>query len=221
MKKIFYIALILSAVLITSGCSGASKQEQLQLAQEMDEIKKDNQRLADEVERLKEENEDLSEQLAVLKVQIEQLKKENGSAMGQEEVLMIYGGNIDSYEKEEVGYIELSDDLSLEDKLDMLADRLSSDVFEGLGIEVSEIAIIHGKQVAIVNLIENEEAADIGWSTRYFQGSAGGSITSVALSSTFLQKDYKGEWIDGVKFLYNDKEIEFEHVQGLSEANYR
>ena len=30
-----------------------------------------------------------------------------------------------------------------------------------------------------------------------------------------------GEWIDGVKFLYNDEPIEYDHVYELSETQYR
>lgn len=33
------------------------------------------------------------------------------------------------------------------------------------------------------------------------------------LARTFLQSDFQGEWIDGVKFIYNNSETnEFEHI---------
>jgi len=31
----------------------------------------------------------------------------------------------------------------------------------------------------------------------------------------YLQKDLEGEWIDGVKFLYNNDDVEFHHVGDL------
>ena len=93
-----------------------------------------------------------------------------------------------------------------------------------------EIKDIEGKSVAVINLREspiNEEIAGpeemIGhsWATYYFQGSTGGVLTSIKLVETFLQRDYRGPWIDGVQFLYEGNQIDFEHVEGLREINYR
>jgi len=208
---------------MTSGCSNSIKQEKLQLTEEINQIKEENQNLSNEINNLKQKNEDLSEEIGILQDEINQLKQENDVSNGEKEeaTLTIYGGNIDTYESEEVGKLVISNAFPLDEKLAILAERLSQDVFEGLGIELSQIDTIHGKQVATINLTEKENPQGATWNTMYFQGSAGGAITSVALGDTFLQKEYDGEWIDGVRFLYNNQEIEFQHVEGLSEANYR
>ena len=51
------------------------------------------------------------------------------------------------------------------------------------------------------------------WSSGYFQGSTGGNATVTKLIRTFLQEDFEGEWVDGVKFLYNNDDTNnFEHI---------
>ena len=78
---------------------------------------------------------------------------------------------------------------------------------------------MNGKKVATINL------ADSGtnkWVPK-FQGSTGGAVTSNTLIENFLQSNNKskGEWIDGVKFLYNNETIEYDHVSDLSTMKYR
>ncbi|MDQ2087579.1 hypothetical protein RBH29_14195 [Herbivorax sp. ANBcel31] len=78
--------------------------------------------------------------------------------------------------------------------------------------------------MAVINLREYDEkntSIRRSWKSHYFQGTTGGRETSVTLIETFLQRDYSGEWIDGVSFLYYDNEIEFFHVEGLSKIQYR
>ena len=38
--------------------------------------------------------------------------------------------------------------------------------------------------------------------------------------NNLLQKNYSGDWIDGVKFTYKGKKIEFDHVPALGETNF-
>ena len=56
-----------------------------------------------------------------------------------------------------------------------------------------------------------------------FQGSTGGQVTANTLIENFLQSNNKSktEWIDGVKFLYNNETIEYDHVADLSNIQYR
>ena len=151
MKKILYVILMLSLVGVTSACSNSVKEEKLQLTEEINKIKEDNQNLSNEINDLKQKNEDLNEVIEKLQEELDQLKQENDVANGEEKeiTLTIYSGNIDSYEREEVGTLIVSNAFPLDEKLAILAERLSQDVFEGLGIELSEIDTIHGKQVAL------------------------------------------------------------------------
>jgi len=133
--------------------------------------------------------------------------------------LSIYSVDENSLEPNESSTIEVNESLSLEDKLKELAKTVSEKKFDKLPIEVKSIDTVNGKKVATINL------ADSGtnkWVTK-FQGSTGGSVTANTLIENFLQSNNKskGEWIDGVKFLYNNETIEYDHVSDLSTIKYR
>lgn len=221
MKKILYIMFIVSTVIMTSACSSSIKQENLELTQEIKQITQENQVLVNEIKTMKKNSEGLEQELLTMKSEINELKKEMGIETEGESRLIIYGADIDTYEQEVVKQINVKNSLPLKEKLEVLADALSEAVFEGLGIEVSEIMIEKGKQIATINLTEKDNNQGTGWDTIYFQGSAGGAITFVSLRDTFLQGEYNGQWIDGVRFLYENEIIEFQHVEGLSEISYR
>jgi hypothetical protein len=133
--------------------------------------------------------------------------------------LSIYTIDENSLEPNESSSIEVNESLSLEDKLKELSKVISEKKFDKLPIEVKSIDTVNGKKVATINL------ADSGtnkWVPK-FQGSTGGSVTSNTLIENFLQSNNKsrGEWIDGVKFLYNNETIEYDHVSDLSTIKYR
>ena len=133
---------------------------------------------------------------------------------------IIYGGNIDTYEKEVIGKIGDSKGEKVEEKLATIANKLSEMKFNRLPIEVLKIETIDGKRIAKINLKEDSKN-EKGWAKLYMQGSAGGTITSVSLIETFLQKEYKGEWIDGVEFLLEGKKCDFQHAPDLENVVYR
>ncbi|NFG62627.1 MULTISPECIES: hypothetical protein [unclassified Clostridium] len=146
------------------------------------------------------------------------------------EAFSIYTEDADNMEIKEISTIELNKDLSLEDKLKKLSKALSEKTFDNLPIEVKSIDTVDGKKIATINL--DESAANKGvtsnadlkkpnWAANKLQGSTGGEISENSLLETFLQVKYKGEWIDGVKFLYKNEPIEFEHTPNLSQINYR
>lgn len=130
---------------------------------------------------------------------------------------------------EEFGFYKEVD--TIEKKLNVIASKLSSGEFKILPIELMEIEEIDGKKVATFNLKENEEnigETDLSkysspsWANDFFQGSAGGGWTCYTLQTTMLQPDYDGEWIDGVRFLYNGEENKyFQHIEGLDRIKYR
>ena len=133
--------------------------------------------------------------------------------------LSIYTIDDNSLEPNESSTIELNESLSLEDKLKELSKTVSEKNFDNLTIEVKSIDTVNGKKVATINLADSNTNK---WVPK-FQGSTGGAVTSNTLIENFLQTNNKskGEWIDGVKFLYNNKAIEYEHVSDLSTIQYR
>jgi hypothetical protein len=150
-------------------------------------------------------------------------KTENNTSKDDTKVnkikLSIYTIDENSLEPNESSTIEVNESLSLEDKLKELSKAVSEKKFDKLSIEVKSIDTVNGKKVATINL------ADSGtnkWVPK-FQGSTGGSVTANTLIENFLQSNNKskGEWIDGVKFLYNNETIEYDHVSDLSTIQYR
>jgi len=142
----------------------------------------------------------------------------------------IYGFD-KTYQKGEVNfYAEMSEDIPLLEKVKIIAEKLSRFRYSGIPIEVLEIYTDDkNNKIALVNLLEREwnrnpknKIVGTTWRSHYFQGSSGGSETTYTLRNSFLQKEYPGEWIDGVKFLYENQPIgnDWDHIS-LSGVIYR
>ena len=131
----------------------------------------------------------------------------------------IYKVDENSLEPNEVQSISINESDSLKDKLTQVAKSVSETNFNGLPIEIKSIDTVDGKKIATINL------ADSGSNTwvQRFQGSTGGQVTANTLIENFLQTNNKSnsEWVDGVKFLYNNETIEYDHVSDLSNTQYR
>lgn len=217
MKKQFIkgISIIVMGTTLLTGCSqSASKEEALQT--QLNEQIAINKQLEDENINLKE--------------QIEELKQVNESLQTEEpekdsEEIKIYSANVDTLAKEEIGSIQVSQDITTNhvtviETMQAIADIISKDVFDNLPIVIEEIKEVDGKKVAIINLVEDPNS-EIKWSNNFFQGSAGGSITEVTLKESFLQKEYNGVWVDGIQVFYEGEAPEFDHVPFLGEVIYR
>lgn len=148
----------------------------------------------------------------------------------EEEKFIIYSMDVMTDEEIIVGEVDIDKDETLEERVSELAKELSDEVFSDLPLELVEIKDVDGKKVALFNLDETGKNAGetpyqdyegVSWFNNYFAGSAGGRITEYTLEQTLLQRDYVGEWIDGIEFTYKGQKIEFDHVPGLSEVMYR
>lgn len=223
MKKILYMFLIITAAITISACSNSLKEDNLTLTEEIASITIENENLKNEILQLEENKEALNKEIIDLKDRLSNYEKvvEDIIPGEGESLFNIYGANIDTYQPEVLTAVIIKDDLPLTEKLDIIAGELSKAKFNGLGIDVTKIEDTNGKKVAIVNLSEKTNDNNSSWKTGYFQGSTGGAITTISLKDTFLQKEYNGEWIDGVRFLYDNEDIRFEHVEGLSQIIYR
>jgi FtsZ-binding cell division protein ZapB len=219
---------IFTVVILTSGCSNSLKNENINLTKEVSYVKEKNNVLEKSIVELKEETKSLNDKLKELDAKniliSEKVSKNKNS------VYPIYSADVNTYEKQVHFGTYIAENLSLRNKLEALSKTLSEVYFDKLPIEVLEIKEANGKKTAVINLKESEENQKIidvlqfkgqSWARNYFQGSTGGNMTSICLIETFLQRDYQGEWIDGVKFLYNNKGISFDHVPSLGEVSYR
>ncbi len=116
-------------------------------------------------------------------------------------------------------WIRVPDRLSLAAKLRLIAATLSYVRFGEQPIELLRIENRLGRRVAVINLRDMD--ADNTWYGRFFQGSTGGGMTTVTLTQTFLQRGYKGEWIDGVRFYLNGKPLVDQDHTALGGTIYR
>lgn len=227
---------ILSCVLFT-GCFSSNKAATSSqvvtndnINYEITSLKKKNALLEKKIDTLTQQTQNLDKTLAEQVSIVTLLLNQQAESKEIDNIFPVFSANVDSYEKEINYYVNIPKDLTLKEKLQVLADKLSKVQFGDLPITVLKIENIDGKKVATINLREAEvnrnkkDYADFngaGWANHYFQGSTGGICTSVTLIETFLQKEYKGEWIDGVKFLYENKDCDFEHVADLANTNFR
>lgn len=111
-------------------------------------------------------------------------------------------------------YVTMPERLPLAEKLEFLAQILSKCKFHDHPIDLLRMENRKNKKIAIIELKEPDFPHAYTWRGGYFQGSAGGYATSIALVKTFLQEDYKGDWIDGVEFYYGGKPIssDWDHI---------
>jgi hypothetical protein len=155
---------------------------------------------------------------------------ENNNADERYNIIPAYTADVNSYERKIGFYIKVPNDMPLKEKLDNVSKILSEQYFNNLPIEVLRIEELDGKKIVVINLEESKENQGVTdfekltgrtWATGFFQGSTGGTITSTTLVETFLQRESKDVWVDGVKFLYNNGVCDFEHVPNLYKINYR
>lgn len=214
-KKLLSWVVILGVISLgLTGCSNKLESENDRLNQAYLDEKAKTEEQAKEIARLNEQVETLN-----------QKAKENEllGLTAQTEIWPIYTANINDYKKEIGCYISLPKNDSIQAKLDEIAQSLSELYFHNLPIEVLEI---DGQKIAHVNLKElsgggTGNISSDSWASRYFQGSAGGTITTTRLVESFLQRQYNGEWIAGVEILYNGQPVDFQHVPDLAKVNYR
>lgn len=216
------ILLLMAAVFLFAACSPAPVDE---------EVRNLNDRIAtleEQISRMEEENTNLRLEVETLTEERDTYKAALDALEGTESeeplavVFTLHGGT-EQGTPQTVGTVSIPATLSLEEKLQVLADKLTEDVFPGLTMEFAGFQTMGGRSVAVMDLIEPADQAvgDPSWIYDHFQGSTGGTITTIALVETFLQREFDGAWIEGVYFTLNGESIQFEHVEGLEEPHFR
>lgn len=229
LKKIIALCFVIIMCIVPGGCSNSSKNEINWLRNEA--LLKDSkiQELEKDMEELKKQTKLLDSRLKYeesRKAALEEKVSDNKNYYG------VYTADDFTMVKQTYLWVYIPWEKPIEEKLDILSNVLSQTLFDDLPIEVVKVEERDGKRIALINLMESDENQKISgqalfmgksWAAGYFQGSTGGSITSISLIETFLQKQYNGDWIDGVRFLYNNG-IEAgwsDHAPNLGKVNYR
>ncbi len=136
---------------------------------------------------------------------------------------VVYGTDTQAEKIEKDLYISFNSQLNQTQKLEKLSNLLSRYQFCGLPIEIKSTE----NGIVTINLDEHPWVKTVNtpptlpgcsgqsWRFGYFQGSAGGYVTTVTLTRTFLQPDYQGNWIKGIQFYYGGqpiKEGDWDHI---------
>lgn len=110
--------------------------------------------------------------------------------------------------------LPLDQSLSIGQKLETLLDSLSARHFNGLEIAVRQVEENGDSLIAHIDLRERPDYSGPGslplfqaWYD-YFQGSYGGSQTSLILQETVMQRDFSGPWIDAAVFYYRGQPMD-------------
>ncbi|MDF2590859.1 MAG: hypothetical protein K0S75_325 [Clostridia bacterium] len=227
-KLIIVICFILLFSLINTGCSASIKNENHILSKEVISLKENNAIMEKKIADLEDTINSFNIDSENLKSRLNQI---NGSSLRyKDNIYPIYTADNYTYETMIAAYIYMPKETALKKKLETLAKVLSETHFDNLPIQVLRIEEQNKKKIAIVNLMEsaeNQKVTDfeklVGktWMTLYMQGSCGGTVTQTTLIETMLQREYKGPWIDGVKFLYDNGVCDYEHAPSLKDVNYR
>ncbi|WP_194191991.1 hypothetical protein [Clostridium chrysemydis] len=109
-------------------------------------------------------------------------------------------------------------DYDIKESLESILNTISEEKFEGLKIDVK--SIVSEGEKSIVN-IDLRDIEDKSFKEDYFKGVERGGITESILIENVLQREFEGEWIDGVRFTYNGEKIKYNHVPLLEYVNYR
>ena len=227
-KLITFICFILLISLILTGCSTNLKNENDMLSKEVASLQETKANMEKTIADLENAIKNFDIDHENLKARLSQI---NGSSLRHKDnIYPIYTADNYTYEMIIAAYIYIPKETTLKKKLETLAKILSETHFDNLPIQVVRIEEINKKKIAIVNLEESAENQGVTdyeklvgktWTTLYMQGSCGGTVTSTTLIETMLQREYQGQWIDGVQFLYDNGPCDYEHAPSLKDVNYR
>ncbi|WP_373601267.1 hypothetical protein [Paraclostridium bifermentans] len=102
--------------------------------------------------------------------------------------------------------ISLDKNLSVNDKITKLLLALKKDYFQDDKANIY-LESIDNNGIATINLVD-----EASWRP-HFQGSTGGQVSQKTIIETILQRDYTGDWINGVNVIIDGKKQEvFDHA---------
>jgi hypothetical protein len=209
MRKFFLAGLIGIITIAFVGCTGANNSN----ITEENQTNKDIQTSKDK--------EDYEEPAGLESIPTDKVEAENKVESNidkpdkTERIFKIVTKNVD-YEvisEEEIKTVGLG----IADNIKKILSTISTKYFDGKPLELKTIETVNNKKIAVINL-----AGDKGYWDQRMQGSVGGEITEYTLIENMLQREYKGYWIDGVKFTLDGKQVEAtQHSSDLAKTIYR
>ncbi|WP_435789931.1 hypothetical protein [Clostridium sp.] len=107
--------------------------------------------------------------------------------------------------------------MGVADNIKKILSTISTKYFDGKPLELKTIETVKYKKIAVINL-----GGDKNYWEQSMQGSLGGEITEYTLIENVLQREYKGYWINAVRFTIDGKQVEAtQHASDLAKTIYR
>ncbi len=115
--------------------------------------------------------------------------------------------NIMSKYSKDIEYLEVKEDSSLQEKLELIIKTISRECFNGLPMKVT----VYAKNTAIIELKEPKDLSDsrVSWKTDYLNDVTK-EYTINTIIKNIIQEDYKGEWIEKVQLYYENELIQLD-----------
>jgi hypothetical protein len=115
--------------------------------------------------------------------------------------------NIMSKYSKDVKYLEIKEDSSLQEKLEVIIKTISRECFNGLPISVT----VYANNIARIELKEPKNLSNsrISWKVDYLN-EATKEYTINTIIKNIIQEDYKGEWIEKVQLYYENEIIQLD-----------
>ncbi|MGL5348036.1 MAG: hypothetical protein ACRDA3_11850 [Peptostreptococcaceae bacterium] len=109
----------------------------------------------------------------------------------------------DVKDEKNIKYLEINENITIQEKIELTATAISKECFNSLPIKVS----VDNGDIAHVDLIEPENVKNtrVTWKDDYLNEEIKEYTISIILKN-LLQENYKGEWIDKVQ-LYHEGEL--------------
>ena len=203
--QLFYV-LIFSLTILLSGCNKGSNET----GKEHEELKKENTTLAKQNSKLEGKYEELEEQIEVLKQELNDLTSsmntkevdndQNNKDEAKETIsLYSYTKDLETQKIKEGVKTTITSKATLQEKLNLLASHISQQHFNGLPLIVESIE----DNNAVIKLVDDEKNYTNSWTNKYFSNEANYELNSACLIESFLQRNYDGDWVETIEFVYD------------------
>lgn len=108
----------------------------------------------------------------------------------------------DEKEQKDIKYLEVNEQSTLQEKLDLISNAISQECFNGLPINIS----VFNENIAKVELVEPDNSSRVSWKEDYLNDQMKEYTLNVILKN-ILQEEYKGSWIEKVQLYYQGELI--------------
>ncbi|MDK2563349.1 hypothetical protein QOZ84_07290 [Romboutsia sedimentorum] len=115
--------------------------------------------------------------------------------------------NIMSKYSKDITYLEVKEDSSLQEKLEIIIKTISREYFNGLPISVT----VYGKNLAKIELKEPKDLSNsrVSWKVDYLN-EVTKEYTINTIIKNIIQEDYKGAWIEKIQLYYENELIQLD-----------